>query len=66
MAHSLKTWKIPTSGRAAKGVPLPQVLPISSEEDDNVAGVLSVQANMFEDQVWQGLEYVQGTGGLEG
>ena len=49
MAHSLKTWKIPTSGRAAKGVPLPQVLPISSEEDDEVAGIISVAADSFED-----------------
>ena len=32
VAYSVKAYQIPLGSRVAKGVPLPQVLPISSEE----------------------------------
>ena len=32
VAYSVKAYQIPLGSRIAKGVPLPQVLPISSEE----------------------------------
>ena len=41
VAYSVKAYQVPTASRTAKGVPLPQLLPISTEEE--VTSILSVE-----------------------
>jgi hypothetical protein len=47
VAYSVKAYQIPLGSRIAKGVPLPQVLPISSEEQVKHHRIILIGRSVF-------------------